>query len=281
MRRRELVADSPIASILTRESFILFSTVLLVLIAVVTTAGTLIVPVSGLLFGRRITVGPAFYNNVLIAAGLPILATMAAAPLIRWGSLPSASQVNALKVAACLAIFGGMVSFAVGLRSPIAVAVTTLVSFVACVLVACFILDVRRFVEFNPIRASLRTLNTHRRQYSGFLVHIGFACIAVGIAGSSLGTQRNEVMLDEGQTIEWAGRSIRYEVLVQRELPDKLVAESVLRVTPATGRSYTLRPARHLHLLQNEWTTEVAIHSTWAGDFYTILNSGEGEGRSA
>jgi cytochrome c biogenesis factor len=40
-----------------------------------------------------------------------------------------------------------------------------------------------------------------------------------------------------------------------------------------------LRPARHLHLLQNDWTTEVAIDSTWRGDFYTVLNAGLGDGR--
>jgi cytochrome c-type biogenesis protein CcmF len=40
-----------------------------------------------------------------------------------------------------------------------------------------------------------------------------------------------------------------------------------------------LRPARHLHLLQNEWTTEVAIDSTWRGDFYTVLHAGLGDGR--
>ena len=40
-----------------------------------------------------------------------------------------------------------------------------------------------------------------------------------------------------------------------------------------------LKPARHFHLLQNQWTTEVAIDSTWSGDFYTILHAGLGEGR--
>jgi cytochrome c biogenesis factor len=34
-----------------------------------------------------------------------------------------------------------------------------------------------------------------------------------------------------------------------------------------------------LHLLQNEWTTEVAIESTWRGDFYTVLHAGLGDGR--
>ena len=42
-----------------------------------------------------------------------------------------------------------------------------------------------------------------------------------------------------------------------------------------------LRPARHYYIAQNQWTTEVATHSTWAGDFYTILHAGLGEGRVA
>ena len=39
---------------------------------------------------------------------------------------------------------------------------------------------------------------------------------------------------------------------------------------------YRLLPAQHLHRLQDQWTTEVAIHSTWSSDLYTILHNGEG-----
>jgi cytochrome c-type biogenesis protein CcmF len=60
-----------------------------------------------------------------------------------------------------------------------------------------------------------------------------------------------------------------------------LIAESVLEVRCGESKPVELRPARHLHLLQNEWTTEVAIHSTWTGDFYTVLDAGLGEGRVA
>jgi cytochrome c-type biogenesis protein CcmF len=62
-------------------------------------------------------------------------------------------------------------------------------------------------------------------------------------------------------------------------LQDKLVAEAILEVVHGSGSRVILRPARHLHLLQNEWTTEVAIDSTWSSDFYTVLNAGLGDGR--
>jgi cytochrome c-type biogenesis protein CcmF len=106
-------------------------------------------------------------------------------------------------------------------------------------------------------------------------------CLAVGVSGSSLGAARREVTLHEGDVINWQDRRVRYARLEQRQLPDKLVAEAVLEIDYDQTTSVELRPARHLHLLQNQWTTEVAIHSTWGGDFYTILDAGLGDGQVA
>ena len=55
--------------------------------------------------------------------------------------------------------------------------------------------------------------------------------------------------------------------------------QAELEVTADGAAPYTLLPAQEYHFLQNEWSTEVAIHSTWSGDFYTILHSGEGQDR--
>jgi cytochrome c-type biogenesis protein CcmF len=279
LRRRSLTAESAIASIWTREAFILVSAVLLLLLAAVTTGGTLIVPVSKIVFDHQITVGPAFYNNVLIPTGLLLLATMAMAPVLQWGKPPSKSQKIILLISAGLGIVTTAVALVFGLRNPIALAVTALAALAGSALIGWLLVDAQRNAEPGAPPAIVRAIQGSRRQYAGFLIHAGFVCVAIGVTGSSLGSCREEVLLDEGQSIEWAGRSIRYEKLEQRELPDKLVAAAVLHVTPPSGAPYTLRPARHLHVLQNEWTSEVAIHSNWGGDFYTILNSGEGEGR--
>jgi cytochrome c-type biogenesis protein CcmF len=106
------------------------------------------------------------------------------------------------------------------------------------------------------------------------VIHVGFVLTAVGITGSSLGTQRGDVVIHPGETIEWSGRNVQFIELVQSEQPGIFIAEAHLRVTDG-DRSVTLRPAQHLHKLQNEWTTEVAIDSTWTGDLYTILHNGE------
>jgi cytochrome c biogenesis factor len=118
-------------------------------------------------------------------------------------------------------------------------------------------------------------LQNNRRSYAGFVVHLGFVAVAIGVTGSSLGSQRHDAVMNEGDSFYWAGRQVYYRRLIQTESPDKLVAEAELEIVDG-DRSYVLRPARHFHVLQEQWTTEVDIGSTWSGDFYTILNNGEG-----
>jgi cytochrome c-type biogenesis protein CcmF len=164
-------------------------------------------------------------------------------------------------------------------RHPLSLAVMGLATLTVATLLAALLLDARRREPQRLVWGLLRTLRDSRRQYAGYVVHLGFMSLAIGVTGSAVGTQRHEVLMNEGETLLWADRQIRYEQLVQQELPDKLIAEAVLHVSHGDAPAVTLRPGRHLHLLQNEWTTEVAIHSTWSGDFYTILHAGLGDGQ--
>ncbi len=81
--------------------------------------------------------------------------------------------------------------------------------------------------------------------------------------------------MQPGEVVYRFGRAIRFDRLIQRELPDKYVVEAELAVSQRGQRSFRLFPAQHLHRLQNQWTTEVAIQSTWSNDLYAILQSGE------
>ncbi|MHC4178935.1 MAG: cytochrome c-type biogenesis CcmF C-terminal domain-containing protein, partial [Planctomycetota bacterium] len=282
IRRKELAPDRPIPSLWSREAMVSVSAVALLLLAAVTLVGTVTTPVSRMLLGRGIVVGTAVYNNVLIPTGLALLATTAAAPLLRWGGPPRPPQKKALFLAAGVGGVAAMAAWAVGLWHPIGLAVAGLAAMAAATLGGALWLDVRRADSCGPARRVWQTVRDGRRRYAGYLIHLGFIGLAVGVAGSSLGTRRREVVIGEGQTVEWAGRSIRCVKLIERELADKLVAEVQLEVSRRSVFRHsaavtTLRPAQHLHRLQREWTTEVAIDSTWRGDFYVILHGGEGE----
>jgi cytochrome c-type biogenesis protein CcmF len=274
--RQQLVADKRLTSIWSRESFIVISMVTLLLLAAVTVAGTLSVALSEAIVGRRIMVGPEFYNNVLMPIGLVLLATVAMAPLLRWGAPPSARQQRALLVSAAAALVPALVVWLSGVRHPLGLAVAWLAACSVATYVASLVLDSWHRNVDRPWRGLLSTLVASRRLYAGLAIHLGFVCIAVGVTGSSLGSRRHELVMKKGEVVEWAGRSIRFQRLIERELPDKFVVEAELEISRDGENTFRLLPAQHLHRLQDQWTTEVAIRSTWGGDFYTILHNGEG-----
>jgi cytochrome c-type biogenesis protein CcmF len=120
----------------------------------------------------------------------------------------------------------------------------------------------------------LSALALHRRSYGGLAIHLGFGCMAVGIAGSSLGSRETEVSMAHGQMVQWAGRDVRYVELIERDLRQKVVVEARLEFTEPGGRQFELLPAQNLYRPQNQWGTQVAIDSTLARDVYVIMHGG-------
>jgi cytochrome c-type biogenesis protein CcmF len=276
-RRQSLVSTRRLRSLWARETLVVVSASLLLLLTAVIVAGTLALPLSTYLLGWQAVVGPEFYNAVLVPIGLLLLATTAAVPLLRWGGPPTPVQKKMLLVSCAVGLVAVVVAFAFGVRHPVSLVVAMMSAITVVSFAAALLIDARRRSPEKFGTGVVRAWLHNRRQYCGYLIHLGFICVAIGVTGSSLATRRHETVMKEGQTLDWAGRRIRYARLIQRELPDKLVAEAELEISSG-GQPYTLLPARHFHLLQEQWTTEVAIHSTWGSDFYTILNSGEGGG---
>jgi cytochrome c-type biogenesis protein CcmF len=275
-QRAGLKPERLAGSLLARENIVLLSTLLILALALVVLAGTLVDPLSPLVLGHSVVVGSALYANVFVPVGLAILTATAIAPLTRWGGPPMFWQRRSLCIS--LGVSGAVAGAAwlLARQHVIMSAVIGLLTLVASSTLVALLLDARRR-EPTDLRLGLVDALYHgRRQYAGYVIHIGLVFLAIGIAGSSLGTRRTDVAMSRGEEISWDSRAIRLVSLEQHTLPDKAIAEAVLELSQGGGMPIVVRPARHLHRLQNEWTTAVAIHSTWSGDFYAILNGGTG-----
>jgi cytochrome c-type biogenesis protein CcmF len=267
------------SSVFARESLIVASIFLLLLLTIIVMVGTLVAPLSKMFIGRMVIVGPEFYNKVLAPIGLSFLAMTAVVPLLQWGGPPRRKERRLFALCMGVSLALAAVVFATGTRHPTVIAVVALGALTAATLTAVCFRDANECNRRHWLQAFAGALRNGRRKYAAYTIHMGIACVAIGVAGSSIGTDRREVELSEGDVIRWAGRQIHYVRLVQSQMPDKLVAEAVLEIAHNGETPVVLRPARHLHLLQNEWTTEVAIQSSWNDDFYTVLHAGLGDGR--
>jgi cytochrome c-type biogenesis protein CcmF len=275
-RRARLAPDRPVASVFSCEAMVSISTAALLSLAVTVIVGTLFVALSEAVVGRRILVGPEFYNNSLIATGLVLLAAMAPAPLLQWGCAPCRAHGNALLLSACVASLGAAIAFGTGTRHPLSLSLAWIAVCAIAALAGRLFIDVQRRLPDRLRDRLWDTLRGGRRQYAAFLAHLGFFCLAIGVTGSSLGSHRREFDIAEGETVTWENHSVHFARLTRNNHSDKLVVQAELVVSTDRGEKYTLLPAQHRHKLQGVWTTEAAIHPAWSGDFYTILHNGEG-----
>ncbi len=277
-QRVRFASDRPIRSIWSRESLIVITSFGLLILTSVTMVGTLMVPLSDLLFGHKIVVGMAFFNNVLIPIGLMLLCTSGAAPLLRWGVAPSIIQRRLLALSAATGCLTGLVAGLVGERNVLTLTVLSCAGFSVAVFCGALWLDARRH-RATWLAATFAALRARRQPYAGYLMHLGFTCLAIGIAGSSLGSIRENVTLREGESIDWYGYTVYLAKTRELATSDKVIGDVQLEVSQHGQRICTLYPAQHFHRHQKEWTTEVAIHSTWSRDLFTILRGAAGRTR--
>jgi cytochrome c-type biogenesis protein CcmF len=279
MRRKLLCADNQISGIASREAFLVIAAVGWLGLTLVVFLGTLATPLSGVLMGKKLTVGPEFYNNAMLPVGVVLLITTASAPLLCWGSSIKPVARKALWIALGVAVLSVVIAFSLGMRRIMALTVTGSAVFAAAVVIAAVFVD---SLSISPSATSqwkkiFSVFGVYRRRYAGFAIHLGFVAIAVGITASALGTQRWETSMRQGETVSWAGRSIRFTELRQQRFEDKLVIQSDLEISGSWRGQITLLPAQYLYLQQNQWATKVAIDSALSGDLYVILNRGRGE----
>jgi cytochrome c-type biogenesis protein CcmF len=275
-RRRMLVSTMRLSSIWARETHAVIAGGALLLLTAVIFVGTVLVPLSTHFAGVKAVVGPPFYNAVLAPIGLLLLSTTVAVPLMRWGAPPGNRERQMLWLSLSVGAVAALVGLACGVRRPSALIVIVLAATAPVALAAALALEAKRRASRGLLAGIAFALQHHRRSFAGFTVHLGFIACAIGVTGSSLGSQRYDAVMKEGDSLDWAGRRVRYVRLIKTEQADKLLAEAELEISDGE-ETYVLRPARHFHVLQEQWTTEVAIGSSWHGDFYTILNNGEGD----
>ena len=217
VRRRTATApENPISGLLAKEGVATASVFVLVLLAAAVFLGTASLPLSQVFFPHKVLVGAGFYNGVLIPTGLLLLAAMAAAPLLRWGAPPDRRQAKAILAAVVAGAIAAALAWLGGLRRPLAMAVVGLAVATAVGVAASWVLDAGGQSHTSPKRkrgnvlqvprlrfglasdltvglmascfSLLRALHHRRRTYAGYAMHLGLACLAVGVAGSSLGT---------------------------------------------------------------------------------------------
>lgn len=280
LRRRMLGEEYEFGILLSRETSLLLTNLILLGAALVVLIGTLFPALVELVQGRQASLDMTFYERTVGPLSLVMMAVIGICPWLAWGR-PPARLKRALLPAAAIALVTAVVLFVLGIRQPMAVLAFFVCAFVATSLLMTFYqgaVNRKSRTDEMILVAFLNSLVANRRRYGAHIVHLGIVLMAVGVTGSSLFQEELQVALDLGQEIEVDGYTLHYQDFDARSLPDRERFVAVVDVYRGGRLLATLRPEKSFHWNVEQWVTEVAIRTTPQEDVYLILAGFEESG---
>ena len=270
-----LKSENELDSLLSRESTFLFNNLILLGAAFAIFWGTIFPLISEAVRGVKITVGPPFFNQIMVPIGLALLLLTGICPLISWRRASGKNLKKNFLYPLIITAVGGMVILPRTIQHPYAFISFTLAIFVASTIIIEFLRGARARKEMTKegyLKSSLNLITRNKRRYGGYIIHIGIVCLFVGITGSSAFKVERVETLAKGESLTIQDYQLKLENLSSYPTQDKHVTTATLSVWRGGKRIGIMRPEKNFYANQEQSVTEVAIRSTLREDLYVILS---------
>jgi len=203
-----LKGENELDSLLSRESTFLFNNLILVGAAFAIFWGTIFPLISQAVRGTKITVGPPFYNQIMIPIGLALLLLTAICPLISWRKASGKNLRKNFLYPLIISVIGGVVILRWTIQHPYALISFTLAIFVAATIIIEFAKGTKarkEMTEGGYLKSFFSLITRNKRRYGGYIIHIGMVCLFVGITGSSAFKVEKVQALKTGESLSIKG----------------------------------------------------------------------------
>jgi len=273
-RLPELKSEHRLDSFVSRESTFLFNNLILVGAAFTVLWGTLFPIISEAVRGVKITVGPPFFNQIMVPIALALVTLAGICPTIAWRRASALKLMEKIQVPFWSLVGGAVALYVAGVRDLYAIVAFSLGVFVITTTVMEFFWGARSRQKvtgqkFAPALLSL--VDRNKRRYGGFVVHLGFILILIGVTGSSAFKQEGTASLKRGESFSVGRYTLRFEDMVSRDSPNAEFMGARLAILDGGRPVGTLVPGQNFYKAGQNPSTEVAIHYTLREDLYTIM----------
>jgi len=277
-RRDYLKSEHQIDSLLSRDSSFLFNILVLLAACAVVFFGTLLPVITEFVNGNKVTVGPPFYNRVVVPIGLFLLLLTGTAPLL-GGRGASFKKVRKNFVApGIVGAIAAAVLIACGIH-PWAdrgsLYALLCFSLAAAVMTAIGAEFVRGAISFRQqsgkslISSASQYFSSNTRRHGAFIVHFGMVLMFVGFAGSAF-NHSAETELNVDQSMDLGPYHLISRGSTQEFNENYIAERSLIDVYRGGKRQFQLAPEARLYRASQTTQLMVANHSTLVSDLYVI-----------
>ena len=262
----------------SREGALLLNNLILATAAATVFIGTLYPLVLEAAGGGKISVGPPYFNATFVPLMAPLVAALAAGPLLSWKRGDLAGALGRLRFAAAAALAALALASALTWGRPVRGAIAMAAAVWLAVGVLTELAGRCRLGALPPRESLARARGLPRSAWGMTLAHLGLAGIIAGAAGASLWSEEKILAMQPGQSVALAGYDIRFEGAETREGPNYASLHGVFQVSRNRAPVATLVAERRRYLVGGQETTEAAIRTTLAGDLYAVIGEAQAGG---
>ncbi|MEL0084035.1 MAG: heme lyase CcmF/NrfE family subunit [Gammaproteobacteria bacterium] len=261
-------------AVVSRESGILIGNALFTACCVMVFLGTLYPLFLDLSMDQKITVAAPYFNGVVAPVMLGMLLFMVVAPLLPWRKIAPGRLWKKIRVALVMAVTAALITMLMW-------SAQWQVAFIAAMgaaLITTFVQDlsqrlrVSRSAAAGGVWSALRGDSAH---FAATLAHMGAVVFAVGIIGSGLFRSEQSLVMEPGDRLEIAGETAEFVGVESLSVDNYRTQQGVFLLNET---AVELRPEKRRYPVSGMVTTEAAIDSTLARDFYLVLAEQEGSG---
>ncbi|PYT15143.1 MAG: cytochrome C biogenesis protein [Acidobacteria bacterium] len=273
-RLPDLKSEHRLDSFVSRESTFLFNNLLLVGAAFAVLWGTLFPILSEAVRGVKITVGSPFFNEVMIPIAFALVTLAGICPVIAWRRASPRKLLEKIQIPFWALLGGAAALLLFGVRDVYAIVSFSLATFVIATTAMEFYWGARarQRVTGQGFGASLLGLvDRNKRRYGGFVVHLGFILILIGVTGSSAFKQEATASLKRGDSFAVGRYRMVFQDMVSDDNPNREFMGARLAIFDGDRPAGTLVPGQNFYKAGQNPSTEVDIRYTLRDDLYLIL----------
>ena len=267
--RARNVASKGTFNFLSREMFLLFNNILLLIATLTVLVGTLFPLLADAFNLGKYSVGPPYFNTVFVPIMLLLIVFMGIGPLLRWKKTRPEQLRQTLTFV--LPVTVALVAVFVLLYQR-GFSVITITSFAtAAWLLAGTIYDVRDKLKYK--KDKLTALKGLGWSYYGMqMAHLGLVTSALGIGIVSGFTEELDVRMQPGDTVLIQDYSFEFKGSKKVKGPNFSADEGLLIVYKDAQKIAEMKPQkRHYHSQMGNVMTEAAIDASLGRDLFVAL----------
>ncbi|MDZ7264317.1 MAG: heme lyase CcmF/NrfE family subunit [candidate division KSB1 bacterium] len=284
LRSRKMQSEHQIDAYLSRDfSFLLVNLIFTVLLVMVL-VGTLYPAITELFIGKQITLGEPYFNKISVPIGIFLLLLLAICPVFSWRETSGQTIIKRSGYPVALSILFVILLLVFGVNH-IRSLLTLGIGFLGvAIIIAEIIASIRERMKAEQkgfFQSSQHVFKINTRRYAAYLIHIGVILIYLAIVGTTVYKHEKQITLQQGQETTLGNYRLVYNKLDEKQEANRDVLVAEVDVFTGPDKLTTLYPRRnfyHSAMGQTQYTTEVAVRSTFKEDLYLILASYQEDG---